>query len=1004
MVLKKSKYDYNKGNTFCHLCRNKNAKETGKIYKFIFSNGRDDDKLIEVNNSLEHYLPDGEMQVNRNYSVDREVYSLNKRKRWTLPGRIIEAIDSGELEDLEFRLVMHERSRVPFRYGTIYSLDAEVKASTLSYHDSKYTVHHMYPKSKVSSLTDLKLNCHQTDKVSTPGARTTPQRPHKCHTRGIQRMVTRPDPEYCWRRRDYYFRQVMEGDYHHVNVPEIRYEIHYPDVFNRYCKCPQTRGHGSGYNIKRRGEEVKKRWKTKGGRSKPWAQAYYKGIDNIEKRQILSGYTKESGVFVDSGDELNTTYEEMPQNDEGFVRERRPLTFGDLFFIATKHSKQSLLSKCNDSRGKYHNRQTDYKTLIDSHTNRDERKSNIVYIEAPVEVEKEQCNINKNIDQPVNDKEDEVSGHENDVTFHSWNDLDLESQYCCCVIDKESVQDMMSTFSEFDVQLSDSIPQQICVTIRTGVQNALVMLWQRCGWSTSDRSEYWIKVQFECDGTVSEMPAEDLNSKLTQVDASTLSLNQITEIAKEALTNLTLDHNRTMEDCHVLPTGHLTSTISDARFHVKSVQQAYDTLLSDDISHQDDIMKSFELVEMPPISSQPSVCETCLCESHSPQADGFILLTCQHYFCIECWRLHIITRIKEGANDIPCQAFKCREYIDQILVRILVSCDLFNQWMSRKKERLLESSQLWHWCPSPSCHKVAKVISTGTRFTDDNVPVLCDCDRTWCFGCQKDIHWPATCEQYSTYRKQLAKNNHIDGEMGTTNTRIYYVDVKKCPRCKHPIEKNGGCPHMVCRCSHNFCWMCLRDGASHVDGVECRTNSTSLITMSLYDTRFLQMHKRFYDKCVTHRFKWKRTFSTRVIEQRVKNFENSISYRIKNSKKNHMEVTGLPTGRDIRSYFVFLREVHVLLENVYVMMSHTTRRMQRYDGILDQIGFCTTRMEHILNKSSLCNDDIRRAARLRISIEQSLRTLPYLASIIQHALQTAKTAMTDKPKSGLYLM
>lgn len=36
--------------------------------------------------------------------------------------------------------------------------------------------------------------------------------------------------------------RIMEGHYHHVNIPEVRYEIHYPDVFKRYCKCSKYRG------------------------------------------------------------------------------------------------------------------------------------------------------------------------------------------------------------------------------------------------------------------------------------------------------------------------------------------------------------------------------------------------------------------------------------------------------------------------------------------------------------------------------------------------------------------------------------------------------------------------------------------------------------------------------------------------------------------------------------------------------------------------------------------
>ena len=33
---------------------------------------------------------------------------------------------------------------------------------------------------------------------------------------------------------------------------------------------------------------------------------------------------------------------------------------------------------------------------------------------------------------------------------------------------------------------------------------------------------------------------------------------------------------------------------------------------------------------------------------------------------------------------------------------------------------------------------------------------------------------------------------------------------KKCPECAQWIEKDGGCLHMTCTCSHEFYWCCLR--------------------------------------------------------------------------------------------------------------------------------------------------------------------------------------------------
>ena len=36
------------------------------------------------------------------------------------------------------------------------------------------------------------------------------------------------------------------------------------------------------------------------------------------------------------------------------------------------------------------------------------------------------------------------------------------------------------------------------------------------------------------------------------------------------------------------------------------------------------------------------------------------------------------------------------------------------------------------------------------------------------------------------------------------------AQIKRCPMCHVPIEKNDGCAQMMCkRCKHVFCWYCL---------------------------------------------------------------------------------------------------------------------------------------------------------------------------------------------------
>jgi hypothetical protein len=33
-------------------------------------------------------------------------------------------------------------------------------------------------------------------------------------------------------------------------------------------------------------------------------------------------------------------------------------------------------------------------------------------------------------------------------------------------------------------------------------------------------------------------------------------------------------------------------------------------------------------------------------------------------------------------------------------------------------------------------------------------------------------------------------------------------NIKHCPNCNAPTEKNGGCNHITCHCNTHWCWTC----------------------------------------------------------------------------------------------------------------------------------------------------------------------------------------------------
>lgn len=177
--------------------------------------------------------------------------------------------------------------------------------------------------------------------------------------------------------------------------------------------------------------------------------------------------------------------------------------------------------------------------------------------------------------------------------------------------------------------------------------------------------------------------------------------------------------------------------------------------------------------------------------------------------------MHLIAQLQLGKTIVSCPATKCSAAVDDATFISLAPKSYFI-YKTMQQDRAFEMNQQWNWCPSDKCQLVAKATiakGNGTSRVDahtkqaSSLPCVCTCSQVWCFGCQEEPHWPASCEQAEHFRRLTKKYQEI---AGYGEDRITSVCVRRCPNCKYPIEKDGGCPHMSCsKCNGDFCWKCL---------------------------------------------------------------------------------------------------------------------------------------------------------------------------------------------------
>lgn len=204
----------------------------------------------------------------------------------------------------------------------------------------------------------------------------------------------------------------------------------------------------------------------------------------------------------------------------------------------------------------------------------------------------------------------------------------------------------------------------------------------------------------------------------------------------------------------------------------------------------------------PTVSAFSSTGHCPICDRDLP-ASAMLSMECGHVFCRDDWAEHIETKILSNqADQISCMQTGCKSLIvDSDFVKRAVSTSLYKRFIQMAVQKIVDSHPLWKRCPASGCNYVFKL--DGSR-----KDVRCVCNFPLCTRCNNESHVPCACQMIVDWEKK----NKSEGE----STNWILVNTQLCPKCKWPIEKNGGCNHMTCmQCHHEFCWICKANWNGH---------------------------------------------------------------------------------------------------------------------------------------------------------------------------------------------
>ena len=177
-------------------------------------------------------------------------------------------------------------------------------------------------------------------------------------------------------------------------------------------------------------------------------------------------------------------------------------------------------------------------------------------------------------------------------------------------------------------------------------------------------------------------------------------------------------------------------------------------------------------------------------------------LACGHTYCYGCFRHFLLTASDTKQFPLSCMGDegKCGLPIPlPVIQRFIVPAQFKHLLEVSFFEYLGRNPDKFGYCTTPDCPEIYSLES----YSGDGIFRCRSCFVSFCAFCWED-HDGFSCEEWKVHRDPGTQERLLESWAEGNN------DVKKCPKCKILIEKNGGCNHMTCpKCLVHICWRCM---------------------------------------------------------------------------------------------------------------------------------------------------------------------------------------------------
>ncbi|XP_061084126.1 E3 ubiquitin-protein ligase parkin isoform X2 [Conger conger] len=197
----------------------------------------------------------------------------------------------------------------------------------------------------------------------------------------------------------------------------------------------------------------------------------------------------------------------------------------------------------------------------------------------------------------------------------------------------------------------------------------------------------------------------------------------------------------------------------------------------------------------------------------------------RHVICLDCFHTYCVTRLQERqfvhdpeiGYSLPCAAGCANSLIKEVHHFRALGEEQYERYQRYAAEEcVLQMGGVL--CPAPGCG-AGLLPENGLRRIqcESNAGLGCGMRFVFCRECKESFH-EGECQTRSPPETGAALQGYVVDEEAALRARWDQASrqaidetTRPCPKCRVPVEKNGGCMHMVCprsACRFQWCWLC----------------------------------------------------------------------------------------------------------------------------------------------------------------------------------------------------